>query len=436
MNNLLMGRLSNLQPAVPNAYLDLDFSKGSVPAGLVYSRASNHGVWDKDGKYSVVGPNVPPITWVPEVQSWALAQEPFSVLKNRLYPEHENVWMRTVGFMLAAGGDIPTLLESTTLVDAPDGTMTAVRLIGTRTAGMGPIFQYTAGATSFRAKLFIRPIPGVSPPLFKVMFRNGTSGTNFPVVYVNAATLEVTNPDPSGQYLRVTRRGKGWLEIDAARVSGIAVGEVAQVYFPDTGNGNISWDVWRVNVTDGHYISSYIEPGTTNTYAARSPYNSITPLILPESAKNEFDWFGVGMLMSHPYAIINGSLPWVVSTAIGRRVDVNTSTSDFHGVAHLNKDGVRENVALKPDTGVFGGGVREIRWAVRSGSGTSYAACSGGGVGSIVTYPDMSETPEITRFRLGEYNPNVLSTYLIRTMVMPLGTISNPTSNLVTASMR
>lgn len=72
----VLGPISTLQPARPATYLDFDFSKGDVPPELVYSRAGDHGVWSKDGRYSVVGQNVPPITWVPELNSYALALEP------------------------------------------------------------------------------------------------------------------------------------------------------------------------------------------------------------------------------------------------------------------------------------------------------------------------------------------------------------------------
>ncbi|CAM4136818.1 hypothetical protein [Kerstersia similis] len=427
----VLGPISTMQAARPATYLDLDFSNGDTPGNLVYSRASGHGVWDKDGKYSVVGPNVPPITWVPELNSYALALEPGDRLRNVLNPNDSGWLRRTLGYDIAPATDIPAIQESAVFVDAPDGSMTALRVNGKRTAGQGPVISFQTSTTYARAKFFIRKGLGLGERVVPIFFRNSTTATNFPIVTLDLGSGELgTIPDTSNQYFRVTRRCRDWLEVDAVR-GGFSPGDVVAFYIHGSSARDIRADYWRLNLSSNPVISSFIQPGIS--YTERAAYSGITPIVMPTEAGAQFDWFVEGVIDAHPWAIPNGVIPWGIrNVGGGNRVDVIWSTSASHSIRHADAQGLSRTFVSANDVALSKGGRRFVRCTARSANNRAYGSPSGANVLSLETYADMANAPALAGHAIGAYGKENGAAYLKRSAIFPAGTLDD----LKTASMR
>lgn len=253
----VLGPISTLQPARPATYLDLDFSSGEVPQELVYSRASNHGVWDKDGKYSVVGPDVPPITWVPELHSYALALEPAS--RNLLIVDQAKPIGLSFGSAPFVGG-----------LTAPDGTQSAVK-IGSGDAATAPYTHFTAGSSFLSITLHVLKGSTIGSGLF-IGFRNGTTLSSFGTHFFDSSLGTFSGIASTGLERSASLKGDWWVvnyTLDNSRVSagdsmGMYVGRGASA-------GSLTpATLWYGQVEDSPFATSLIIPGASHQARVRA----------------------------------------------------------------------------------------------------------------------------------------------------------------------
>ncbi|QBR40940.1 hypothetical protein EHF36_10115 [Kerstersia gyiorum] len=413
----VLGPISTLQSARPETYLDLDFSDGDTPGNLVYSRDSEHGVWDREGNYSVVGPNVPPITWVPELHSYALALEP----------------ARTNGYTVVSSrpcgvGPFTAYTQSpdpvdgngylATGIDAPDGSNTAVRIIGnstsftqgnnfTLTAERLASFTFYARRAGTHARFNIR-LRAQNPDGSVLTLGSQVDGS------VDLGSASCTpNPIP-GMSVAARKVSRGYVEIHIV-INGEATtvplmeGAIVGFYLGYTGgatgviSGKPYFDIWYGQAEAGGFPTSLIMPGTTKRsragYSAHVPANvavdfSIFSEYAVRRADRDFD----------------GSIPMILANGAantGRR---------FNSAIRRGSDGVN---TLGPTGTVVQGNsspyqwdidARVVRIAGNCGWGRSDSSIQGG-FHSQTGPADAAQYP-ISRVNFGTYLPHNFSCYV------------------------
>ncbi|WP_153044117.1 phage head spike fiber domain-containing protein [Kerstersia gyiorum] len=413
----VLGPISTLQSARPETYLDLDFSDGDTPGNLVYSRDSEHGVWDREGNYSVVGLNVPPITWVPELHSYALALEP----------------ARTNGYTVVSSrpcgvGPFTAYTQSpdpvdgngylATGIDAPDGSNTAVRIIGnstsftqgnnfTLTAERLASFTFYARRAGTHARFNIR-LRAQNPDGSVLTLGSQVDGS------VDLGSASCTpNPIP-GMSVAARKVSRGYVEIHIV-INGEATtvplmeGAIVGFYLGYTGgatgviSGKPYFDIWYGQAEAGGFPTSLIMPGTTKRsragYSAHVPANvavdfSIFSEYAVRRADRDFD----------------GSIPMILANGAantGRR---------FNSAIRRGSDGVN---TLGPTGTVVQGNsspyqwdidARVVRIAGNCGWGRSDSSIQGG-FHSQTGPADAAQYP-ISRVNFGTYLPHNFSCYV------------------------
>lgn len=329
----VLGPISTLQPARPATYLDFDFSKGDVPPELVYSRAGDHGVWSKDGRYSVVGQNVPPITWVPELNSYALALEPAA-----------NNYVRTTASRplgLNFGGGA-TIVSG---IDAPDGSPTALRVSGTWSGGIPAAEFGISGSTGFvQVTWFVRP-EGDWSPRFAVYSPSPVTAW-FLTARVNKNTLAVdyygNNSYPGSGRVKVRRVWGGWLMCECAFAVPDNAVTVSLYTNAAASSGSIDQcDWWFPQITKNACPTSFILPGAAVT--ARSNYTAGHPV---SGGGKDFSVMAEMLLSRHG---ASGGAPFHIrgSTAQGDRFRTTFSTDGLRYQA-LGSNGSAFGMSVLP----------------------------------------------------------------------------------------
>ncbi|MFT8276080.1 phage head spike fiber domain-containing protein [Kerstersia gyiorum] len=414
----VLGPISTLQSARPETYLDLDFSDGDTPGNLVYSRDSEHGVWDREGNYSVVGPNVPPITWVPELNSYALALEP---ARTNLYTTSAN---RLCGIgPFTSFTQSPDSIDGNghlkTLIDAPDGSNTAIRVIGRSTgesqssnvmlpAGRVLSFTFYARKAGTLAEFNVR-LRAVNPD-GSVLNTVSAGVRSFVDLDSAIATL---NPVP-GMHMTARKVSRGYVEIKVvvdgtATTTPLVEGCEMGFYLGYTGgktnaiSGRPYFDVWYGQAEAGGFPTSLIIPGPALRpragYSAHVPANvavdfSIFSEYAVRRADRDFD-------DSIPMILANGA------ANTGRR---------FNSVIRRGSDGVN---TLGPTGTVVQGNsspyqwdidARVVRIAGNCGWGRSDSSIHGG-FHSQTGPADAAQYP-ISRVNFGTYLPHNFSCYV------------------------
>lgn len=413
----VLGPISTLQPARPSAFLDVDFSNGDTPGNLVYSRASDHGVWDKDGKYSVVGADVPPITWMPELNSYALALEP----------------ARTNGYTIVSSrpcgvGPFTAYTQSpdpvdgngylATGIDAPDGSNTAVRIIGnstsntqgnnfTLTAERLASFTFYARRAGTHARFNIR-LRAQNPDGSVLTLGSQTDGS---------VNLDSANPTPNpipGMSVAARKVSRGYVEIQIvvngeATTTPLMEGAIVGFYLGYTGastgviSGKPYFDIWYGQAEAGGFPTSLIIPGTAKR--SRAAYNAH----IPADGRGDFSVFSE-YAVRRPDRAFDGSIPMILangSANAGRRFNVAIRRGS-DGTNVLNTSGVV--VVGNSSEYQWGIGARVVRVAANCGWGRSDSSVQGG-FHSQAGPADAAQYP-ISRVNFGTYSPQNFSFYV------------------------
>ncbi|CAK7070473.1 MAG: hypothetical protein KER_03101 [Kerstersia gyiorum] len=433
----VLGPISTLQPARPAAYLDLDFSDGDAPHGLVYSRASNSGVWDRDGKYSVVGPNVPPITRVEELGSYALALE----------PARTNL-LTTTGGRPVGVGPFSRFTQSpdpvgaygilATGIDSPDGGNSAIRVLGRSPSETQSSQVSMPASQALVFTVYARKVGTSSSFAMRCRAQNPDNTTwvaNQTQSSINLDTLELpSSPDPGVRY-SARRVSRGYVEIrvclDGTKTpTKIAEGATVGLYLGYTGGINSAvtgrpyFDIWYGQAESGYMGTSLILPAATPQ--VRSAYSLRTPINVPQEAGGQFDVLFDGYVDSGPNTIPGGVILWGVRDGVTsmHRMDVTASSPTDCNVFFQNVGGER----VRSSSGVGKGpgipvGRRPCRTTARCANGVSVGSSGGAAGTNIAVKSDWSGEQYQHAITAGAYQPNMLVIYLKRAAVFQLGSI-------------
>lgn len=433
----VLGPISTLQPARQAAYLDLDFSRGDVPPALVYSRPGNSGVWDKDGQYSVVGANVPPVTWVDELGSYALALE----------PTRTNLLTTTEGRPVGVG-PFTRFTQSpdpvgaygilATGIDSPDGGNSAIRVLGRSTSEIqsGNVIMPANQALVFT--VYARKAGTSSSFVMRCRAQNPDSTTWIATqerAIIDLDTLELPSSSDPGVRYSARRVGRGYVEIrvclDGTKTpTKIAEGATVGLYLGYTGGINSAvtgrpyFDIWYGQAESGYMGTSLILPAATPR--VRPAYSLRTPINVPQEAGGQFDVFFDGYVDSGPNTIPGGVILWGVRDGVTsmHRMDVTASSPTDCNVFFQNVGGER----VRSSSGVGKGpgisvGRRPCRTTARCADGTSVGSAGGATGSGISVQADWSGAQYQHAITAGAYQPNMLVIYLKRAAVFQLGSI-------------
>ncbi|CAM4136874.1 phage head spike fiber domain-containing protein [Kerstersia similis] len=435
----VLGPISTLQPARPAAYLDLDFSRGDVPPALVYSRPGNSGVWNKDGQYSVVRANVPPVTWVDELGSYALALEPsrtnlLTVSGNRPVGLGPFSIFEQSHFPMNANG---TIAEN---VDSPDGGNSAVRIVGNSTSLTQSSLVPMPASQKLVYTIYARKAGDTQEFLAGVRAVNSDGGVFSAGVNrsrVKLDTLEVPSDPAPGIRYSIRRVSLGYVEIQVA-IDGTkttpAITENAAVglYLGYTGNraaalpGRPYFDLWYGQAEEGTVATSLIIPAATRQ--VRSSYSTRTPINVPQEAGGQFDVFFDGYLDSGPYEIPNGVIAWGIhdGAATSHRMDVVFSANNDYSVFFRDSGGSRSRSSRGNGVGQgIPSGRRPCRAAATLANGVSKGSAGGAIANNVSVNPDWSGEQYSPAVVAGGYQPHMAVMYLRRAVVLPLGSIAD-----------